>query len=167
MRQGNQVEGATVVPKGEGAPDHLVELLEREELRNREFADWNDELRLQEIDFVIHPGRTIPDLVRRWDAVAARWRFAGKTTADRREVNLRAHLFFTQSAELLEPAEEGAPRRPRERFAEDRFFHPGRLADEHHFAQNGSARNRWRYHPRTATALPQARDMFREQLLFA
>ena len=46
-------------------------------------------------------------------------------------------------------------------------FTPGRLTDEHHFAQDRSAGNRRRQHPRTAPALEQARDMLVEQLLFA
>lgn len=139
MRQRNQVEGATVAPKGEGAPNYLVEFLEREELGDREFTDRNDELRLQQIDFVIHPGRTISNFVWRGDAVAACRSFPGKAAADGREINVRADLFLSQPAELLKPAEEGAARRPREGFAEHRLFHAGRLADEHYFAENWAA----------------------------
>ena len=139
MRQRNQVEGATVAPKGEGTPNDLVELFEREELGDREFADRNDELRLQQIDLVIHPGGTIPDLVGRWDAVATCRSFAGEAAADGREINLRANLFLAQPAKLLKPAEEGAACRPRERFAEHRLLYAGRLANEHYFAENWPA----------------------------
>lgn len=167
MRQRNQVEAAAVPTKREGVPDDFVELLERKKLGDRELTDRNNEPRLEEIDLIIHPGRTIPDLVGRGNAVAARRGFPGEATAYRREINLGADLFFTQSAELLEPAEKGATRRPREWLAEHRLFYAGRLADENHFADDRSARNWWRQHPGATPALQQARDMFSEQLLFA
>lgn len=105
MRQGDEVESAASAANRKGATDYFIEFLERKELGDGEFADRNDELRLQEIDFIIHPGRTIPDLVRGGHAIAADRRFARKATADRREVNLRPDLFLAQPAELLEPPE--------------------------------------------------------------
>jgi hypothetical protein len=91
----------------------------------------------KEIDFVVHPRRTIPDLIGRGNSIAARGRLAGKTAADGGEVNLSAHLFFAHSAKLLEPAKQSAARGPRERFAENRLFHTRRLADEHDLAEDG------------------------------
>lgn len=167
MRQRNQVEAAAVATKRKGASDDFVEFFERKELGDRELTDRNNEPRLEEIDLIIHPGRTIPDLVRGGNPVAARSRFPGKATAYRREIDLGANLFFTQSAELLKPAEEGATRCPGEWLAQHRLFHARRLADEHHFAQDRSARNRWRQHPGATPALQQARDMFSQRLLFA
>jgi hypothetical protein len=167
MGQRNEFEGTAVVVQSKRSPDDFVELLESKELGDGEFADGNDQLWLEESDLVVHPGRTIPDLIRSRDAIAARRGFPGETAAHGREINLPANLFLTQLAELLEPTEERAPRGPRERFAQDRFFHSGRLTDEHHFAQDRSAGNGRRQHSRTAAALEQKRDMSVEQLLFS
>ena len=78
-----------------------------------------------------------------WAGFGAGWlgRLPGKTATHGREINLGANLFLTQLAELLEPTEERATRSPGERFAQNRFFHARRLTDEHHFAQDKSARN--------------------------
>ena len=167
MRQRDYFEGATVAADLETAPNDFVQFFKHEELRDRKFADGDDEPRLQKIDLIIHPGRAIPDLVRRRNAVAARSRFPRETAADGREINLRAHFHFIQVTEFLEPAEERPARGPGEGPAEHRLFHAGRLADQHDFAQDGSARYWRRQHSRTAPALEQTRDMLIQQLLRA
>src|ERR1044072_6379998 len=111
MRQGDNIERAPVAVQRERAADHFVELLEGKKLRDREFSYRNDKLRLQEIDFIVHPGRAISDFIRRRNAVAARSRFAGKAAADGGEINLRAHFVFPKTTKLLEPAKKSATRR--------------------------------------------------------
>lgn len=165
--QWNQVEGAAVVAELKRSTHDFVELLEGKKLGDREFADGNDELWSQKIDFIIHPGRTIPDFVRRRDAVAARGGFAGEAATDCGKINLGTDLFLAQRAELLEPPEKRATRGPRKWFAQDGLFYPRRLTDQDHFAQDGTARHRRRYHPGTTPALPQKRNMSIEVLLFA
>jgi hypothetical protein len=167
MRQRDYFEGATVAADLKTAPHDFVQFLEREKLRDRKFADGDDESRLEQGDLSIHPGRTIPDFIRRWNAIATRSRFPGETSTDGCEVNLRAHFRFIQVTEFFEPTEEGAARRPGEGPAQDGLFHSGRLADEHDFAEDWSAGNRRRQHARTAPALEQARDMLIQQLLLA
>ena len=68
---------------------------------------------------------------------------------------------------FFEPTKERAARRPGERSAEKRFFYAGRLTDDHYFAEDSSAGNRWRQHARTAPALQQARDMSIQEKLLA
>lgn len=165
MRQWDDVERAAVTTERERAAYDFVELLKCKKLRDRKFADRDDEVRLQKIDFIIHPSRTIPDLVRSWNAVSARGGFSGKTAANRREVNLRAHLYFTHITKLREPTEEGAARGPGKRLAQHRLSYSRRLTNEHDLAQNRSARNRWRQHSGTTAALEQMRDMLIQQLL--
>lgn len=165
MGQWDQVERVAIAAQSERAAYDFVELLEGKKLRDRKFADRNDEPRLQKFDLIVHPRRAIPDLVRSWNAVAACGRFAGKAAADRREVNLRAHLHFTQMTRLLEPTEEGAARGPGKRFSQHRLSYSGRLTHEHNLAQNRTAGNRWRQHAGTAPALEQMRDMLIQQLL--
>ncbi len=121
----------------------------------------------KKIDFIIHPGRAIPDLVRRRHSVAARGRLAGKAAADRGKINPRANLHFIQMTEFVEPSEECAASRPGERLAQNRLSHPRRLADEHHLAEDRSAGNGRRQHPRAAPALEQSGDVLIQQLLCA
>jgi hypothetical protein len=165
MRQRDYFEGATVAADLEASPDDFVQLFEREELRDRQFTDGNDEARSQQIDLPIHPRRTISDFVWRWNAIATRGRFPGETSADRREVNLRADFRLIQVAEFLEPTEEGAACGPCEGPAQHGLFHSGRLTDEHDLAENRAAGNRGWQHARTTPALEQVRDMLIEQLL--
>ncbi|MEY2483232.1 MAG: hypothetical protein QOK24_1760 [Verrucomicrobiota bacterium] len=167
MRQRDYFEGATVAADLKTAPHDFVQFLEREELRDRQFADGDDESRLEQGDLRIHPSRTIPDFIRRWNAIATGRGFSWKTATDRGEVNLRAHLRFIQVTEFFEPTEEGAARRPGEGPAQDGLFHSGRLADEHDLAEDWSTGNWRRQHARTAPALEQARDMLIQQLLVA
>jgi hypothetical protein len=93
--QRDQVEGAAIAVQRERAPNNFVEFLERKELGDGELADGNNERRSKNIDFITHPGRTIPDLVWCGDAVAAGWGFSWKASTDRREIKVRADLFFT------------------------------------------------------------------------
>lgn len=165
MGQWDQVECATIATQPERAAYDFVELLESEKLRDRKFADRDHELRLQKIDLIIHPRRTIPDLVRSWNAVPTRGGFSGKTAAHRREVNLRAHLYFTQMTKLFEPTEKGAARGPGKRPAQHWLPYSGRLTDKHHLAENRTSGNRRRQHAGTAPALEQMRDMLIQQLL--
>jgi hypothetical protein len=167
MGQWDQIECATVATQPERPAYDFVELLESKKLRNRKFADRDDEPRLQKIDFITHPRRTIPDLVRSWNAVPTCGGFPWETATNRGEVNLRAHLHFTQMTELSEPTEEGAASRPGERLAQNRFSYTRCLTDEHYLAENRSAGNRWRQHAGTTTALEQALDMLIQQLLSA
>lgn len=139
MRERDKIEGAALVANGKRAANYFVEFFERKKLRDGEFADGDDQLGSQEIDLVVHPGRAIPNLIRRGNAIAAGRRFSGEATTNGGEINLRAHLFLGDSAELLKPAEECATRGPRKRFAEHGLFHAGCLADEHDFADDGTA----------------------------
>ncbi len=167
MGQRDQIEWATVATQPERPAYDFVELLESKKLRDRKFADRDDEPWLQKIDFIIHPRRAIPDLIRRRNAVAARGRLARKAAADRGEVSPRAHVHFTQMTKFIKPTEEGAASRPGERLAQNRFSYTRRLTDEHHLAEDRSAGNRRRQHPRAAPTLEQARDMLIQQLLSA
>lgn len=139
MGQRDYIECAAVTAQPEGPAYDFVELFERKELSNRKFAHWDNEPWLEKINFIIHPGRAIPDLVRRRNAISTRGRLAGKAAADRGEVNPRAHLHFIQMTEFIEPAEECAASRPGERFAQNRFSYTRRLTHEHHLAEDRSA----------------------------
>jgi hypothetical protein len=167
MGQWDQVECTAIATQPERAAYDFIELLKSKKLRDRKFADRDDEPWLQKIDFIVHPCRAIPDLVRSWNAIAARGGSSGETATNRSEVNLRAHLHFTQMTEFLEPTEECATSRPGERLAQNRFPYTRRLTDEHYLAEDRSARNRRRQHSWATPTLEQARDMPIQQLLSA
>lgn len=162
--QRDHFEGAPVAVERERTADDFVELLESKKLRDRKFAHGNNEPRPQEIDFIVHPGRAIPDLIRRRHPVAAGGRLAGKAAADGGKINPRANLRFIQLTEFVEPSKERAPSRPGKRPAQDRLPDPWRLTDEHHLAEDRSARNGRRQHSRAAPALKQSGDVVIEQL---
>lgn len=129
MRQRNEVEGATIAAHPECAPDDFIQFGERNKLRDRQFADWNNKTWSQEIDLVIHPRRAIPNFIGRRDPIATRGRFARETAADGSKINLRPHLDLSQMTKFFEPTKERAACRPCEWLPEDRLLHAGRLAD--------------------------------------
>jgi hypothetical protein len=167
MRQRNQIEFAAVARQPERPAYYFIQFFERKKLGDRKFADWKDKPWLKKIDFVIHPRRAIANLVRGWNAVAARSGFTREAAADRCEINPSAQLGFTQMTEFIEPTEECSARRPSERPAQDRLFHARRLTDKNHLAENRTTGNRRGQHARTAPALQQMRYMPIQQLLFA
>jgi hypothetical protein len=105
MRKRDEVKGAAFAAHRESAPDDFFQFGEGDKLRDREFANWNDKVWPQEIDFVIHPRRAIPNFIRRGNAVTACGSFAGEAAADRGEVNLRAHLDLSPATKFLKPTE--------------------------------------------------------------
>src|SRR5205814_198679 len=139
MWQWDQVESATFSAHLENAPYNFIEFLEGDKLRDRQFADWNNKLRPQEIDLVIHPRGAISNFIGRGNAVAASRRFARETATNGGEINLRAHFGFVHSAKFFEPSKKRAARGPRKWFPQNWLFHARRLADQHYLAENGSA----------------------------
>src|SRR6476646_3624025 len=70
----------------------------------------------------------------RRNTIAARGGFPWKTTTDGGEVNVRAHLRFSHSAEFVKPAEQGAACGPGERPRQHRLLHARCLADKQYLA---------------------------------
>jgi hypothetical protein len=167
MRKRYQIEGSSFVTYSERPADDFIEFFEWKKLSDGEFADGNDEIGLEQIDLIVHPARAISNFVRAGNSVATRGSFTREAATDGREVNRRANLILVHPTKFAEPTEESAPGCPGKRFPEDRFFHARRLTDQHHPAQDGSAGDWRRQHPRATAALPQQRDVLLEQLLFA
>ena len=131
-----------------------------EELRDREPADRNDQVRRRisisrsshEAQFTISCGLAPGRFLRR---------FARETAADRGEINLRAHHFFRQPGGFFKPAESvlpavqanGSQRPAREPRGPDH---------EDDLAHDRTARNRRRMHERTTPAIAQLRDVVRQ-----
>jgi hypothetical protein len=91
------------------------------------------------LDFIIHPGRAIANLIRRRNTIAAARVFSGKTSADRREINLRANGSFIHSARFFEPAEKRFASSVRKRPLQNGFSGPGCLPYEYHIAHHRAA----------------------------
>src|SRR6202022_2530226 len=111
MRQRNQIEDVSGRTRAKFAANDLLQFRALDELRDRQPAGRNYETRLQDFDFLVHPGRAISNLIRRRHAIGPAGRFAGKTATNGREINCRSNGGFVYSAKLLEPAKECLPSR--------------------------------------------------------
>ncbi len=160
MRKGNHVKRAPVAPQWEDTPDHVLELCYNHELPDGQLSDRNEKPRPEKIEFVVHPGGAIANLVGSGNAIAAGGSLPRKASADRREINLSTYLRFAQTTEFRKPSEERAARRPGKWARQDGLLHSWCLPDEHDFAQDRPAGHRRRQHARAAAALTQRGDMF-------
>src|SRR3954447_1080794 len=121
MRQGNQIEAVVRMDDPKFTSDYEFQLRTVDKLQDRQSANGNDETRLQNANFVIHPERTVANLIWCWDAVGASGVFSRKTTADCGEIHFRSDGGFVHSAKLFEPAEERFARRMRKWAFQRRF----------------------------------------------
>ena len=160
MWQRDKVEGKAFLFNHEFAADNNIQFVEDDELRDCELTDGDNESRPENFHFIIQPGRTVGDFLRAWHAIGAAGCFAGKTSDDSGEIDSRAHNLFIHSAPFLKPAEQGFAGGVRKRSLEHGLAHARRLANDHDFADDSAARYRRWNNARTATALPQSRDVF-------
>jgi len=166
MRQRNQVEAMARTRDTESATYHGLQLCTVDVLHNRQAANGNDEMRPQNSNLIIHPQRTVANLVRRGDAIGAAGTFPGKTTADGGEINPRANGGFVHSAKLFEPTEKRFPSSVRKRSFQGWFPRPGGLPNDYYVAHDSAARH-WRgFHPWAAAASQEARDVTGQLNLF-
>src|SRR4029077_17938638 len=100
------VEAVVRMDNAKFAANYVFQFCAVDELHDRQSADRNNETRLQNPNLVIHPQRTVANLVWRGDAVGAAGIFARETTADSREIDLRSDGGFVHSARLFEPTEK-------------------------------------------------------------
>ena len=166
MRQRNQIETMPGTPDFEAAADDRVEFRDRNKLRDRKFADRDDQIRLQDFDLCIQPRRAIANFLKRRDAIAASGRLAGKTAADRGKINSRSNFVFGCSDRFLKPLKKSATSSPGERFLQYGFAHARSLSYQHYFTGNRAARNRRRMHKRTTTAPKEIVYVRVEAILF-
>src|SRR3712207_5994735 len=106
VRLRDEVEGVAGPLHHELAAADGVQLVERDELPDREPADRNDEPRLKDFEFSVHPRGAIADLLWIGNAVTAAGCFAGKAAINRCEVDSCAHGRLIESAKFFKPAEE-------------------------------------------------------------
>jgi hypothetical protein len=137
MRQRNQIETVARMFDTKFAAYYIFQSSTLGKLQDRQAADRNYEARLQNPNLIIQPQRTVANLIRCWDAVAAAGVFARETAADGRKIDFRSHGGFVHSAKLFEPPEERFAGSVRKRSFQRRFARTGRLADNHHIAHDG------------------------------
>ena len=118
------------------AANYVFQLCTVDELHDRQSADGNNETRLQNPNLIIHPQRTVANIIRRRDAIAAPGIFARETTADGGEIDLRSNGGFVHSAKLFEPTEKCFAGSVRKRSFQCRFSRTGRLPNNHHIADD-------------------------------
>jgi len=139
MRQRNQVEAMARMHDAKFAANYVFQFCTVDELHDRQSADWNNETRLQNPNLIIHPQRTVANLIRRRDAVGAAGIFAGETTADGGKIDLRPNGGFVHSAKLFEPTEKCFAGGVRERSFQHWFPGTGRLPNDHYVAHYRAA----------------------------
>jgi|1185.fasta_scaffold487910_2 hypothetical protein len=106
MWQWDQIKRNAVMIYLELPPDHLIEFLDGDELRNSQSAHRYHEARPQVFDLVVHPTRAVANLDRAWDTITAAWRLSGKTADDGGKVNAVSYRVFVEAAKLVEPAKQ-------------------------------------------------------------
>ena len=159
MRQRNQIEAVVRMHDAKFAANKVLQSCAVDELRDCQSADRNNEARLQDANLIIHPQRTVANLVWRRDAVGASGIFAGETAADGGEIDLGPDGGFVHSAKLFEPTKECFAGSVRKRSFQRRFPRTGRLSNDHYIAHDGAARHRRGLHARTAPAAQQSLDV--------
>src|SRR5437762_12384550 len=130
MRQRNQVEALARMRDAKFAPNYVFQFCTVDELHDRQSADGNNETRLQNPNLIIHPQHTVTNLIRRSHAVGAARIFAGETTADGGEIDLRSNGGFVHSAKLFEPTEECFASSVRKRSTQRPFPRPRQLSND-------------------------------------
>jgi hypothetical protein len=121
------------------AANYVLQSSAVDELDDRQSADRNNETRLQNPNLIIHPQRTVTNFIWCWNAVGTAGIFAGETTADGGEIDLRSNSGFVHSARLFEPTKERFAGRVRKRSFQRWLPRARRLSDDHHIAHDGTA----------------------------
>ena len=163
MGQGNDIQLKAGAGDGEGAADDGVEFLGGQELFDGEFANREDELRLEDFYFAIEPGGAILNFIRRGHAVAAGGFFAWETAAHRGHVNRGTKRGLVHSGGFIEPAKQSFPGCPGEGTAEHGLLVPGRLANEDYFADDRATADDGFVHLIAQAAGLEAVNVLREQ----
>jgi len=160
MGKRDEIEFHPAARNRKASPDDFAQLVCLDKLRDGQLADRDDELRLEQSNFAIHPRAAIGDFFIIGHAVTGTFRMlARKTAADSGHINIPTKNFLPETACFLEPTKERFTRSPSERAAEERLARAGRLSDEHDLASHRSARDGGRFHARTFPAGVQLRDM--------
>jgi len=161
--QGNQVELVSDVGDAEGLADDGIQLLQRHELFDGEFADGQDKLRLEDFDLTMQPGGAIADFVGRRDTVAAGGFLSWKTATDGGHVDGGTENLFRHAGGFVKPAEQGFAGGPGKGTTEERFLVAGGLADEDDFAEHGAAADDGSVHLRAEAAGAEVFDVLDEE----
>ena len=121
------------------AANYVFQFCTVDELHDRQSADWNNETRLQNPNLIIHPQRTVANLIRCWNAVGAAGILPGETAANGGKIDLRPNSGFVHSAKLFEPTEKCFAGSVRKRSFQHWFPGTGRLPNEHYVAHYRAA----------------------------
>ena len=142
MRQRNQIEAVARMHNAKFVANYVLQFCTVDELHDRQSAHGNNETRLQNLNLIIQPQRTVVNLIRCGYAVGAAGIFAGKTATDGSEIDFRSDGGFIHSAKLFEPTEECPPGSVRKRPFQRGFPRTGRLPNDHYIAHDRAAGDR-------------------------
>ena len=166
MRQRNQVEAVARMRDAKFAANYVSQFSTVDKLHDCQSTDGNNQTWLQNPNLIIHPRRTVANLIRRRDAIGAAEIFARETTADRGKIDFRSNGSFVHPAKLFEPPKKCFAGGVRERPFQRWFARARRLPNNHHIAEDGTTGHRRGLHARAATAAQQARDVTSQFNLF-
>jgi hypothetical protein len=165
MRQGNYLKAVPGACDPEFSANHFLQFFAVDELHDSQPADGNDETWLQDLNLIVHPRRTVANLIRRRHAISTAGIFPRKTPTDCCEINFRSNSGLIHPAEFFEPAEKSFTCGMREWPLQSWLSGTGRLANDHDVAHNCAAGYRRRFHAWAATAEKQRRHMLVESSL--
>jgi hypothetical protein len=165
MGQGYEIEGGALAFNDELATYDGFEFVEDDELGDGEFAHRNDQTRAQDFELIVHPRRTIGNLLRTRHPISPTRCFAGKTADNGSEINSCSHGRFTHPAEFFEPAKQRFARGVSEGTFECRLTPTRSLPDDHDFAHDrATGDGRWN-NSRATAASSQFPDVFAQARL--
>jgi len=159
VRKRDEIEVAAVKAGKEAMADDFIHTRARDEALYGEAADGDDEVGLEQEDFLAKPLGAIFDLGRIWNPVAAGGDPAREAAANGGHVNVGTEHLLIDSGPLLKPTEEAFAGSPGEGASEDGFSHAGGLAYEEDAAKDGAAGDGRRFHLWTKTAGEEIRDV--------
>src|SRR5512140_158092 len=141
MGERDHVDLAPVVARTKDFADDVLEhvVLAAEDLIDRERADGEDEVRLEQLHLAHEPMLAVLDLFGVGTTVPSALRFSGEAPRDGCKVHASSDRRFALAGRALEPFEERLAGGPREGAAELAFARAGRLADEQDRARDGWA----------------------------
>ncbi len=140
VRQGQHIHRPAFQYQTVTCPNHVLEFFCPHELGNRQFADQNQQLRLQQVQLRMQPAGTVQHFLCIRQAVATFGVLTGETAAYRCHIHPLAEAGLIQTG-FSKPFEQGLACCPTKRAHHFRLMDAGRLPNRHHRRTHRFAHN--------------------------
>ena len=117
MWQGNNIRHMAVKTEAVAFTNNRIEFFDGHDLGDRQFANGQNELRFEELQFCNKPFGAIVDFILIWHPIPTAGVFPGKTTTHRGHIDFLPERLFLQ-ANAVKPAEQSLACRPGKRAVE-------------------------------------------------